>query len=159
MEQEQKEPEEDIVRLTPIKEKRLRSEIQRWGHIAFRWDVELRMGQYFRGPNGNAWKVISQEGDVEAVQKTIPPELIKETFDQMDSFWAESTLIYCSAAGDMVNLNKRNQQELVLCNIRRKRYLEKKKEEEQRNPIKSIIATGYKRDPNENDPFLITESK
>ena len=154
-----KQSEEEVIRLTSIKERRLHREIQRWGHIAFRWDVELRKGQYFKGPNENVWKVSDERGDVEIEPKSIPDFLIRETFDQMENFWAESSLIYCAASGEMINLNKRNQQELVLHNIRKKRYAEKKKEEEQSKPKRSIIATAFKRGPDEIDPFLITESE
>ena len=157
--EESKQTDADVIRLTPIKERMLRQEIQRWGHIAFRWDIELRKGQYFEGPNGNAWKVVDAEGNIKRATKSIPHILIKETFDQMESFWAESSLIYCAASGEMINLNKRNQQELVLHNIRKKRHAEKKKQEEQNKPKKSIIATGHKRDPDEIDPFLITDSE
>ena len=78
-EKENKQENADIFRLTPIKERTLRREIHTWGHLSFRWDIQLTNGEYFEGPSGMIYKIVGANGEISTVKPgTVPSSSVKE---------------------------------------------------------------------------------
>ena len=150
----------DVVSLPSHKEKMLQREINKWGHISFRWEIQLSKGDYFYGPSGESYQVQST-GAIRKIK-------IKETeskrknaihIETFDSFWCEDSLFYASASSGFVNLQSMKMQGIVLYRIRQKRNKEKQKEEQQKNAKEPVIMSQRVYSPDYIDPYLIQPDK
>ena len=158
-EQKQSDLDQDVVTVQSHKQKMLKREICKWGHISFRWEIQLTDGDIIEGPHGKMFKVIAKDPNVLvtlAKNESICRSKIKSTIDTFDTFWCEEALIYASASAGMVNLKKTGYQGTVLHNINAKRFRERQIEQ-QTNKKTIIMGTRY--DPEKVDPFLIQDNE
>ena len=158
-EKENKQENADIFRLTPIKERTLRREIHTWGHLSFRWDIQLTNGEYFEGPSGMIYKIVGANGEISTVKPgTVPSSSVKEHLQKRDTFWCDDVLMYASITSGIVNLKTRGDQDSVLHKIRKRQFRKDQQEQNLNNP-KPSIKLGQKKDISDVIPFLIFDDE
>lgn len=154
MEQKQ-ENKEDVISLTPHTSHMLDWELRKWGHLSFRWDVQLQKGDHFEGPKGTIYKITSDKGDISKVSRSsVSKELIKDVIETRDTFWCDDVLMYASVTSGIINLQTREFQDDILFKIR-KLHHEKDAQKQQQNNPKPTIRLGQRKSINDIKSFLI----
>lgn len=149
------EQKEDVVFLTPHKSRMLDMEIKRWGHLSFRWDVQLCKDDHFEGPKGNIYRITSDKGDVLKVPRaSVTKLMIKDSIETRNTFWCDDTLMYASVTSGIINLKNRGFQDDILNKIRKEHQKKEQQKEQQNNP-KPTIKLGQRKDITDIIPFLI----